>query len=190
MGTLDQDFSLSYDGNTSDKSIGVDSGDCNIGINNSGSGAIWIAPNTTTPAPNNNPWNPPKNSPYIAPYQPQQNNPYIYTTTSGTSINIKSGTDKYAVMKLERNDLPTHVFVSGRLVTMGLLGTDVEVAFVGDQLVFSPGVINSISYEGRVTLSVEYKDEIQHYNIGRDGEIWFIDDSLEIDAVLLSKVAK
>lgn len=107
---------------------------------------------------------------------------YPNTGTTGT-ITFSNQAEKYSVMDLPREDMPIKVFVCGRMLTLGMLGSDVEVAYTGDKLIFSPGVINVICYNDRTTISLEYKDEIYHYNyIGTDGSM--------VEADLLSTISK
>lgn len=95
---------------------------------------------------------------------------------------------KYRVMDLPRDELPIKVFVKGEMLTLGFLGTKVECAYVGKQLVFEPDIIPQagLIYVGRsrVTISVEYNDAIYHYNVE------CLDDSRTLDCTLVSTVKK
>lgn len=87
-----------------------------------------------------------------------------YIMQTGTTIDIGYVPNaKHVTMDLPRRGLPISVFVSGRLITLGILGTEVECAFTAKQLIFSPGVISAMSYNQKVTISIEYGDETYHY---------------------------
>jgi len=123
------------------------------------------------------------------------NNPYItvqpHTYQSGTTFSLTyNKNDKYAVFELPREDMPTAVFVCGRMLTLGILGTDVEVAYTGDKLVFEPGAISAISMGGRITVSVEYDDEIYHYNIGQGGMVEYLPNSSTLVTTLVSTIKR
>lgn len=71
-------------------------------------------------------------------------------------------TPSYTVMDLDRTDAsPISVFVDGGLLTIGMLGSDVECAYVGKQLIFSPNII--YAWKGSIRIAIEYYDEIRHY---------------------------
>jgi hypothetical protein len=106
--------------------------------------------------------------------------PYTYTTGNiYLSQSIKGVTNiKYTTMDLSRKKCPISGFVSGKMVTLGILGTDVECAYAGKKLIFSPGSIRSDGQSERITVSVEYDDAICHYNIGIDsGAIKYLSSS-------------
>jgi len=110
----------------------------------------------------------------------------IGTTNFGPNKN-----EKYAVMELPRKDVPMAVFVCGRMVTLGILGTEVECAFTGDKLVFEPGVVGATSFGDRITVSIEYDDEIIHYNIGQDSQVTYINErSSTLEVTLVSTIKK
>lgn len=113
---------------------------------------------------------------------------YMTTTTDGTGIYItpnsggngstisspnigggvvmSPGESKYQEMELPKEDMPVSVFVAGRMLTLGIIGSDVEAAYMGKNLMmFKPGVINVIQFNSTLTLSIEYKNEIYHYNV-------------------------
>lgn len=64
---------------------------------------------------------------------------YIYPITGVTYTSISP--QPYLVMDLPKNELPKAVYVCGRMMTLGLLGTPVECAYTGECLIFEPGVI-------------------------------------------------
>jgi hypothetical protein len=97
------------------------------------------------------------------------------------------------VFKLPIKDrVPNKVYVSGLLVTIGILGSDVQAAFSGDKLVFSPGEIPSMVEHGkRVTVSLDYGDWVYHYNVEeKDYIVQFEKDSNIVKTKLVSKVAQ
>lgn len=107
-------------------------------------------------------------------------------TTSNTNTNLK-----YAVVELARKDVPVAVYVCGRMVTLGILGTDVECAFTGDKLVFKPYVIIATNFGSKITLSIEYDNEIQHYNMGKNGQIIYINEQPStLEVTLVSTIVK
>jgi len=111
---------------------------------------------------------------------------YTGTTATGRSVN-----QKYAVIELDRDNVPVAVYICGRMVTLGILGTDVECAFAGNKLVFEPGVIGTASFEKRITISIEYDDEICHFNIGDNGRITYTNEhSSTLVATLVSTIKK
>src|SRR5271157_4803221 len=46
----------------------------------------------------------------------------------------------YKVMKLPRKEMPKTVYALGKMVTLGILGSDCECAYTGQHLVFAPNV--------------------------------------------------
>lgn len=128
-------------------------------------------------------------APNTNPYILTTPNPYTYTT--GTTISIGyNKNEKYAVMELPRTDLPIAVYVCGRMLTLGILGTDVECAYTGDKLVFEPGAVSAVAMGNRITVSVEYNDEIYHYNVGNDGHVVYEDNSSTLVVTLVSTISK
>jgi hypothetical protein len=122
------------------------------------------------------------------------------STTTGITIN-STQIDKYVEFKLPKDKMPISVFVCGRMITIGLLGTDVECAYIPKtsekqddcaQLIFSPGVLSSISYNNRLTVSLDYEDEIYHYNIDTyyDVDMHTNNGALLVDQTLASVVPK
>jgi len=113
-----------------------------------------------------------------------------------TFSNITSSTPKYTVFKLPKEKfgiMPNKVYVSGRLVTVGILGSDVQAAFTKDKMIFSPGELNIVQYNDRLTVSLDYGDWLYHYNINKTiyGAVEFEDDdSNVVVARLVSKVAQ
>jgi len=125
--------------------------------------------------------------------------PYTGSTSSGT-ISISGTTtmnnttkQRYAIFMLPKPDVvPNKVYVSGRLVTVGILGSDVQAAFAGDKLVFAPGEIDIIKYNERLTVALDYGDWLHHYNIELDalGQVAFKEDSNIVIVKMVSKVAQ
>lgn len=121
------------------------------------------------------------------------------TTSTGTiwlgggSSTVAIGYDKnakYAVMNLPRKDSPIAVYVCGRMVTLGILGTDVECAYTNGQVVFEPGAVSAVQFGDRITLSIEYNDEILHYNVGKNGSIEYEGENSSILKVTLVSTIK
>jgi hypothetical protein len=71
----------------------------------------------------------------------------------------------YPIMKLPeemKNKMPESVFVFGMLKTLGMFGSNVDCAFTGKDLIFSPGVINNFN---KVPVSLYYKKSIYHFSV-------------------------
>lgn len=113
-------------------------------------------------------------------------NPYGTGSWGGTQVHNNHYC--YAIFELPERKIPKRVYLCGRLVTLGALGTDVECAFAGKKLVFEPGLINALTYNGRVTVSLEYDDCTYHYNVGSQGIPAFKSNSKILDAQLVSKI--
>ena len=116
--------------------------------------------------------------------------PYIYSPSSTITFSSPPK-QKYTVFKLPiKGKLPNKVYVSGRLVTVGILGSDVQAAFTGDKIVFGPGEIDVMQYNDRLTIALDYGDWLYHYNIEKNeyNVIEFEEDSNIIIAKLVSKV--
>jgi len=119
------------------------------------------------------------------------NYPYNIGVGGTSTFNFRLGNDKYAVMNLPRKELPLAVYICGRMLTLGILGTDVECAYTGKQIVFEPGVVSTVKFGNRITVSVEYKDEIFHYNIGQNGIIAYENEkSSTLEVTLVSTIRK
>jgi hypothetical protein len=128
-------------------------------------------------------------TPYINP------NPNIFTNPSSSTITFSNLQQKYTVFELPKEKkgiVPNKVYVSGRLVTVGILGSDVQAAFSGDKLVFSPGEIDIMQYNDKMTISLDYGDWLYHYNLNKSvyGGLEFDDDSNIVKSKLVSKVAQ
>jgi len=156
----------------------ANSGTISIGSNSnstSSNGAVWIGPTQTTTAASNS---------YIWQQVPS-------TISMSGSVSYNNNNEKYAVFKLPHNKLPESVYVSGRMLTLGLLGTDVEVAFTGDNLIFAPGVLTAIQFNGKITLILEYHDAMYHYNVGHNFNIIeFEEGTNKVKTTLLSKIKR
>jgi hypothetical protein len=96
-------------------------------------------------------------------YSPYTVVPYPTATTTATWGSYFNNT-KYSVLNLPRKKkMPRAVYVAGKMLTLGLLGSDVEVAFTGSQIVFSPGTLATTG--SSLTLIIDYADESYHYNL-------------------------
>jgi len=123
---------------------------------------------------------------------------YVVTTSSSTvhpyTSNINTNSD-YAIFELPLEAMPTLVFVCGKLVTLGLLGANAECAYIPatkkghkSQLIFSPGVI--VGNNNRLTVSLDYKEAVYHYNIGMDGRLSYKEESIIVEQFLISVISK
>jgi len=70
----------------------------------------------------------------------------------------------YKVMKLPKKEMPKTAYICGKMVTLGILGSDCECAYTGEHLVFAPGVAEG-TYLGKGTIILEYSDETYSYCI-------------------------
>jgi len=110
------------------------------------------------------------------------------TATYGNFFNNNTNT-KYSVLSLPRKKkMPKAVYVCGKMLTLGLLGTDVECGFTGDKIVFAPGVLAITG--NKLTLIIEYADESYHYNLfnGLLGLSYATNSQTLLDPQLLSVV--
>jgi hypothetical protein len=79
------------------------------------------------------------------------------TTWTTSTLKLPS----YYVFRLPESNMPYKVYAAGRLLTLGMFGSDAEVAFCGvKKLIFAGTVLQNIDY-----ISIEYKDCIYHYKI-------------------------
>lgn len=110
------------------------------------------------------------------------------TTWSWGGVQVANSSGSYAVFMLPERKIPKKVFVNGRLVTVGALGTDAECAYAGKKLIFEPGLINVLAFNGRLTVSLEYKNKTYHYNIGSNGIPDLKPNTTTLDAQLVSVI--
>jgi hypothetical protein len=117
---------------------------------------------------------------------------YTYGTGTSTGYVFTSPFSKYSVFPLSQKTMPQKVFICGRLMTIGIIGSDAECIFMNDKIMIEPGLINAIPFNGRLTMSLEYADNMYHYNIGQPGGTYinYKPNSNEIDANLISVVPK
>lgn len=161
------------------------------GINNSTSPTTY----TASPPQNNNGYNCGGvygTSTSANVYYPSSSNyvycPNTYTTTS--TISLYPSKDKYGIIKLPRREMPNAVYVLGRMVTLGILGADVECAYMEDCLIFAPGVVNLVMLNNHTTIILEYFDEMFHFNIGENGLLWDIQKPNILNSRLISVTKK
>lgn len=148
-----------------------------------------------TYTPNTNPW--PNQGYTIRPNTASNNSiwinpsPYGYGTGSSSSSITVGSNDKYAVFRLPEKTIPNKVYVSGRLITVGILGSDVQAAYAGgNKLIFAPHELGVVEYNNRLTVSLDYGDYVYHYNVQKNdyGKIQYEDESTVVKAKLVSKV--
>ena len=116
-----------------------------------------------------------------------------YQTLTPSSLLYMTNTRGYAIFELPIKDkIPNKVYVSGRLLTLGILGSDVQVAFNGgSKLVFDPSELEVIVFNDRLTLSLDYGDWLYHYNVEYvNSSVVFEDNSNIMKARLISKAAQ
>jgi len=111
---------------------------------------------------------------------------------SGTATWVTTESAKCCVFRLPESAMPNKVYVAGRLVTVGILGSDVQAAYAGgNKLIFMPNELDSI-VNGRRTVSLDYGDFLYHYNIdqGEFGAVEFEKDTTILKVKLISKAAQ
>ena len=127
-------------------------------------------------------------SSYITPYTFA---PFTQYVTSSTYVTTARKNMQFLCFQ-NPTQFQNKVYISGRLVTIGILGTDVQAAFVGDKLVFAPGEVGVIKYNERPTVALDYGDWLYHYNIQLDtlGQVAFEENSNILLTKLMSKVSQ
>ena len=99
---------------------------------------------------------------------------YTYPTpgtwTSGyvTIANKTTAHPSYVLFKLPVQKLPDMVFLNGRALSLGLLGSKAECAFGSNSLIFAGQVFSELPYSrigqpGRFTIILQYKTKTFHY---------------------------
>jgi hypothetical protein len=84
-------------------------------------------------------------------------------TYSNSSTYSYAVTYTYKVMDLPKAKMPKMVWVNGKTVTLGIIGTDTECAYVGKHLIFAPGITESGI--DKHTIILQYADGFYHYNV-------------------------
>lgn len=99
-------------------------------------------------------------------------------------------TETYVVFELPRYQMPRKIYLNGRLVTVGMLGNDVQAAYDGkNKVIFRLGELNSYYVSNKITVSVEYSDSLYHYNVEHTGGVMkFKPNSTTLSAVLISEI--
>jgi len=99
---------------------------------------------------------------------------------------------KYSVFKLPRAKMPKKVFLSGRLVSLGKIGDDVQAAYDGkNKLIFAPNELTAIYTNDKITIAIEYDDCMYHYNIKHsNGTLEYKKDSNILKASRVSEIAQ
>jgi len=165
MNTNQEDYDIQITGSTTQIPYNI----------NSSGNVIWIGNQpSTTSAPANGIW-------------------HTYPSTSIQAGGLGVGynqSNKYTTFKLPKKKIPEAVYVSGRMVTIGILGADVECAFVGNALIFSPNVLQQ-THGGRITLILQYANVVYHYKINHSfGQIELEEGSNTICSQLLSTIKR
>lgn len=130
------------------------SGSGNYGVGTSGT-TTWTAPTTILPSPIT--WAPTTTTIPSMWTSPSTSSTGWYSTTN------VAPTPTYFVFKLPKSKVPELVFLNGLALTLGMLGSKAEAAFVGDSLVLK-GDLFTI-YRPRLTVILQYKTEVYHYAI-------------------------
>ena len=82
--------------------------------------------------------------------------PTVTTTTYAYS---------YKSMQLPKKRIPKKVYVNGKLLTLGIIGSNVECAYVGAHLIFAPGVTEGLLLSNQRSIVLEYAREVYNYSI-------------------------
>lgn len=114
----------------------------------------------------------------------------IGNVTWSPTIFAMSNVQKYSIMNLPDNEMPEAVYVDGMMLTLGIFGTDVKCAYIGGQLLFEAGIVQT--WKTDATISVVYGDKTMHYNIeyGIEAGIYKKQGSTILNTVLVSTVPK
>jgi len=115
--------------------------------------------------------------------------PFIIKWTGTSATSTKINNSKYCVFRLPKSNMPNKVYVSGRLITMGIIGSDVQAAYAGgNKLIFAPNELTIIKLNDKLTVSIDYGDFLYHYNVEGDeyGAVIFEDESNTVFSKLIS----
>lgn len=67
--------------------------------------------------------------------------------------------------------MPKKVYICGRLVTLGMLGSGAEVCFDSSGFIVFEKALAYIAVQDRITISIEYNDYIYHYHVEHNGTV-------------------
>lgn len=103
-------------------------------------------------------------------------------------VGVIMGT-KYSVMEIADDEMPESIYVNGKLMTLGIIGTKVQCAYMGNQIFFEHGIIDSWINS---TISIVYEDQTCHYNleICTESGVYKDANSLVLNTVLVSSVPR
>lgn len=115
-------------------------------------------------------------------YQPVQplNPSYTYTVASQNDSD-------YIVFPLPISKELEAVYMNGRMLSLGVLGSEAECCFAGKDIVLSKKA-SSIVYNNNITLILQYKEFYYHYSLGNF--IQFKNGTRTPEHKLLSKVKR
>jgi hypothetical protein len=117
-------------------------------------------------------------------YTPTTQTDYNSVIYTSNCIYINNADQTLRFFDLPRqNEIPISVFASGRMLAVGIICSDCEVSFANDKIIFHGNCLGCISYNEKIFLSIEYKDEIHHYKVNNHM-------NKDIDASLLSVIKK
>ena len=92
--------------------------------------------------------------------------PYGGTISIGGSTTINYKPDHYYIMKLPeevKKKMPESIYINGMLASLGMFGSDVDVAFTGQDLIFQSGVLRALTFNDKVKIAIYYKKKIYHF---------------------------
>lgn len=116
------------------------------------------------------------------------NDQYYWPTNTINYPTTNSLANHHSIMDLPvKNKMPISVFVCGRMITLGIIGSNVECAYINGQLIFMPGTLDGV-FGKQITVSIEYNDAIYHYNLGQ--YLTHQSCSKKVDAQLVSTISK
>lgn len=125
-------------------------------------------------------------------YGPNDNVEWWNNSTVNTIITQQP--KSFSLMNLDGDDMPESVFVNGTMVTLGIIGSNVQCSYMGNgQLLFDSGVIGDTWATGItcITISVVYSDRTCHYNIEFAQEVGIYKKGTKtLNAILVSTIPK
>jgi len=92
-----------------------------------------------------------------------------------------------------KKKMPESIYVNGMLATLGMFGSDVDVAYTGQDLIFQSGVLRALTFGDKIKISIYFKKKIYHYKClpgSYGGMATISENSNVLDAELLSTIER
>jgi hypothetical protein len=118
------------------------------------------------------------------------------TISIGGSTVINYKPDHYYIMKLPeevKKKMPESVYINGMLASLGMFGSDVDVAYTGQDLIFQSGVLRALTFNNKIRIAIYYKKKIYHFKCVPDpygGVATMSENSNVINTELLSTIER